>query len=319
MGQAAVDLPDPLETPPTGKPPASAAGTDELLSQLAGEEINRLLRDADLEPDESAAGGPRAVASPSPPVQPPPGGPRATSVATASPEPDPVLDAELDDLMSQLGGIINNGAAPAIEPNLAARSAEPPPAAPATKVPPAVTPAPSPTPESDPETVAALDSVFDQLTSAGSVAAAPAPETGAGEPVGESPRASTSSVPPPAEAPPVEAAPATEASSPAASPPPDATASDMARVLDSVIESDAEAEAAAAASSEERAALDDGERVGAPSKGGGVPGAVRLLRLINSPWAAIPEPLLDAAGKVGILTLINAVAVLLYVLLFRHK
>src|SRR5829696_9260633 len=73
MGQAGVDLPDPLETRPTfGRPPAGAAGArpggaagtaaaaavnalpndadeDDLLSQLAGEEIDRLLAAADLD------------------------------------------------------------------------------------------------------------------------------------------------------------------------------------------------------------------------------------------------------------------------------
>jgi len=44
MGQAVVDLPDPLE-----KPPASAASADDLLAQLAGDEIDRLLNDAEAE------------------------------------------------------------------------------------------------------------------------------------------------------------------------------------------------------------------------------------------------------------------------------
>jgi hypothetical protein len=42
MGQAALDLPDPLE-----QPPATAAGTDDLLAQLAGEEIDRLLAESE--------------------------------------------------------------------------------------------------------------------------------------------------------------------------------------------------------------------------------------------------------------------------------
>ena len=42
MGQAAVDLPDPLDVPPA----ASLSGTDDLLAQLAGDEIDRLLAEA---------------------------------------------------------------------------------------------------------------------------------------------------------------------------------------------------------------------------------------------------------------------------------
>src|SRR6187551_2698151 len=43
MGQASVDLPDSLEMPPA----AALAGTDDLLAQLAGDEIDRLLAEAD--------------------------------------------------------------------------------------------------------------------------------------------------------------------------------------------------------------------------------------------------------------------------------
>ena len=49
MGQAVVDLPDPLE-----KQPASASSADDLLSQLAGDEIDRLLTEADVENADAA-------------------------------------------------------------------------------------------------------------------------------------------------------------------------------------------------------------------------------------------------------------------------
>ena len=45
MGKAALDLPDPLQAPPEGP----KASTDDLLSQLAGEEIDRLLAEADAD------------------------------------------------------------------------------------------------------------------------------------------------------------------------------------------------------------------------------------------------------------------------------
>lgn len=44
MGQTALDVPDPLE-----KPDSSLASTDDLLAQLAGDEIDRLLAEADNE------------------------------------------------------------------------------------------------------------------------------------------------------------------------------------------------------------------------------------------------------------------------------
>jgi len=44
MGQAMVDLPDPLETPR-----ATSLGPDDLLAQMAGEEIDRLLAEAEAE------------------------------------------------------------------------------------------------------------------------------------------------------------------------------------------------------------------------------------------------------------------------------
>src|SRR5690348_14324779 len=59
MGQATVDLPDPLDAPP----PSSLSGTDDLLAQLAGDEIDRLLAEADLEHKSLTA---PALASPNP-------------------------------------------------------------------------------------------------------------------------------------------------------------------------------------------------------------------------------------------------------------
>ena len=48
MGQAVADLPDPLSAAPV-----SSASTDDLLAQLAGEEIERLLAEADEPPASS--------------------------------------------------------------------------------------------------------------------------------------------------------------------------------------------------------------------------------------------------------------------------
>ena len=48
-----------------------------------------------------------------------------------------------------------------------------------------------------------------------------------------------------------------------------------------------------------------------------VPIYLKPLVWLNSPMMLLPEPARDALGKVAILTLVNAVAVFVYVLLFR--
>ena len=49
-----------------------------------------------------------------------------------------------------------------------------------------------------------------------------------------------------------------------------------------------------------------------------VPLFVRLLEWINAPFDALPDSARDAIGKVAVMTLVNAVAILIYVLFFRH-
>lgn len=64
MGQAAVDLPDPLSPP---VPAESSVNADDLLAQMAGDEIDRLLaeQDVDRSPKPARAGG--GASAPSPP------------------------------------------------------------------------------------------------------------------------------------------------------------------------------------------------------------------------------------------------------------
>src|SRR5690349_20105373 len=73
MGQATVDLPDPLKaaaasTGPTPTPSSSLASADALLAQLAGEEIDRLLAEAGAErpalADGAVAAAPTAATNP---------------------------------------------------------------------------------------------------------------------------------------------------------------------------------------------------------------------------------------------------------------
>jgi hypothetical protein len=67
MGQAAVELPDPLTNTP-----APATSADDLLSQLAGEEIDRLLKEAEVEDAPTPAPGEQAAprVDPAPRAQP---------------------------------------------------------------------------------------------------------------------------------------------------------------------------------------------------------------------------------------------------------
>jgi len=50
-----------------------------------------------------------------------------------------------------------------------------------------------------------------------------------------------------------------------------------------------------------------------------LPAILKPLEWLDACFDAIPENLLEVAGKIGILTMVNAIAVLLYVLFFRHR
>jgi hypothetical protein len=117
MGQVGVDLPDPLESLPQGASASAAAAasatgrtaTDELLAQLAGDEIDRLLAEADR-------GAPRAAMAPfhvgpstKPEVEPEaedapapfsPDAPAPAVVESKPSEVDMEVTAELDALFS---------------------------------------------------------------------------------------------------------------------------------------------------------------------------------------------------------------------------
>src|SRR3954452_1891154 len=99
MGQAAVALPDPLQAAP--EPPNTS--TDELLSQLAGDEIDRLLAEADGG-DVRAAGSPIDISPPLTPeveTEPESVGPVGTpELAPAPSSKDETVTAELDALFS---------------------------------------------------------------------------------------------------------------------------------------------------------------------------------------------------------------------------
>jgi len=280
MGQATVDLPDPLEQPP----PASGANTDELLAQLAGEEIDRLLAEADSAAPSAAAAAvaaPVSAAREKGPATPPPapstptvetqkievvakvalGDVPSAPPAVSIPKPletdtavEAAVSAQLDELFQQLtGGDTGKAAAPAV------------PAAPAAV-----------------EDVSAAAREADQAISAAAPAALTAleAELEAAAPAGSA-----------------------DASAPAEPVDPNASTSVAERaVLDAVGAPPASAEDAEVDAILEIKAL---------------PFYLKPLEWLNAPLESCPDAIRDVIGKIAILTTFNAVALLLYVLLFR--
>jgi hypothetical protein len=231
MGQASVDLPDPLEMSQA----SGLAGTDDLLAQLAGDEIDRLLAEAQ---EESA---------------PPPAAAPPTAVAATSPAAAPV-------------------AAQTSAPSTPAAQSATTPASAADE----------------------LDALLTQIN-AGDLTASRPMET---------------------QAPPVaEPGAATESLDGVMS----AAERDALRINDLAAEAEAadKQEAAAKVADEVAAApLPSAEReVASPRL---VSPVIRLLELLNAPLAFVPDAMRDALGKVAILTLVNSLAVLVYVLFIRH-
>jgi hypothetical protein len=252
-------------TTPAGEAAARrAAGgqTDDLLSQLAGEEIDRMLAEADAAPGESppvadadvelsqAIDGAVAAAAPA-----------ATTTAAAS--PDEQISRQLDDVLSAI----------------TARTAP-------TESASAPEPAAAPT-----------------LPAAHAVAVAdlPAPAvsaTGQHEPTHSPPAAAQLQTP---------GAPAATASVQPAESPADeqhTTRQELAALNAPQEQAQPQVQPKAATADESQPQPRD-------------PLYIRLLELINAPLKLFPDTVRDALGKVAILTLMNAVGVLLYVLLFR--
>jgi hypothetical protein len=245
MGQAAAAaavadtetaLADPLHAPPALATPGSA---DDLLSRLAGEEIDRMLAEADA----PAAGDERASQDQAPD--------RAPDSAAASAAPPALTDADLHAALSQAQADVT--APPAVQPGLAATHAPPPPMRQSGASDSAIKPA-------QPLSGAAL---IDQAKPLG--AAAPEEPTSAEE------RAALTTI--------------------------QAIAESVKK--DQVLSKSGPA-----------------SEVDAPDARD--PIYIRLLELLNAPLKACPDGVRDALGKVAILTLMNSVGVLVYLLLFRR-
>jgi ribonuclease E len=121
MGQA-VDLPDPAQAPAS----AAATSADDLLSQLAGDEIDRLLAESDAESAvqaEAQSAAPTAAEPAAPSAATPPAAvAESPAAATSSSPATEGLVNELDSLLSQA---VAKGAAPASADSPASAEASP--------------------------------------------------------------------------------------------------------------------------------------------------------------------------------------------------
>jgi hypothetical protein len=366
MGQTAVDLPDPMKSSGGG----GFQNADDLLAQLAGEEVDRLLNEADDAPP-----APLNVDLAPPPAK------AVTKSAQATP-PNPVVDATeaaLDDLFDQLNSAEIPGvakpppaAAAAVDPtqaglddlfeqltandppaqSAAAPAATPPVAKDATGAPAAsVSP---PVVKTDVATQADLDALFEQLTvndpapaaaavpvdkpvdqviaerandlaaqaqraAAGSVGEASAADALAAEMaedeathaaamrrLGKSAAAVADEELKAQEAALIAAAAAAEVAEPAAV---GIEIDEQAIELDPEPDADEQAGTDADAAEIDAAAVDVDERL---------PLLVRVLEWMNAPLSGLSDTVREALGKIAIVTSVNAVAVLTYVLLFRR-
>jgi hypothetical protein len=272
-----ADLPDPLLPNESSSSPGSAGaatpGTDDLLSQLAGEEIDRLLAQAEAELPELPQRG--WVAEP-----PLAALPLTTAVAPIAPLPA-------------------STAIPAVDP-----------AAPIEQVAPIATAASAELAEIPAEAIPAKSQERDKPVDA------PAPTIGSSRrSVSADAVIATATLDAslidqelsdaaPAVLPAAPAMPAMPPAAPADVQPPSSSTS----------------EGAAPASN---AAADLGAAIEVAVEETCPPGRdsllVTLLELINAPLNAFPNTVRELIGKVAILTLFNAIAVIVYVVLFRHR
>jgi hypothetical protein len=270
MGQATVDLPDPLDAPP----PSSLSGTDDLLAQLAGDEIDRLLAEADFEQRAAALAntpaGPAAAQSTNPT-------PCSDSTAVA-PASDSTVAADQTAIASADAAIAASAPGDDELDALLSRLEEDAPKFLASTPPEAKALASAASAESEKSLVDRVPEVLAQF---------PAPPTTADE---------TPAAP--------AAAAVALAQAPAA---PDASDGVMSAAERDALKIDELAD-------DETAASDKSEAVGP----GRLAPLIKLLELLNAPLSFVPDALRDTLGKVAIVTLVNSIAVLIYVLFVRR-
>ncbi len=280
MGQAAVDLPDPLQAPPT-----SATSADDLLSQLAGDEIDRLLTESDVEPadDELPADAPTAVRENSATPN------ESNGAADPYLKADSTSDATPDD-PKHLAGNIATQPTPTKSTSTEAMKVsvdgftEQLPGAPATM-----------------EEASPADPISPALAAAEIDAVLSSSISGTSLPAGESalPKISSADLDL-------------------------AVAADAERILapqTSELQAHAADIAAASIDADERQELlatVAAESTEDPDEVRPLPIWLRPLEWLNAPMDAFSDATRDFLGKAALLTLVNAAAVIVYVLMFRR-
>jgi hypothetical protein len=291
MAQSAVDLPDPLHKPPLGANPSE----DELLSQLAGDEIDRLLTEAGTEKVSAETAEPPTLAA-------------APAAQAADDEPlkdmpaahklvDPVSDPEL---AQQLDDVLGHTQ---VQSDAAASAA----AEEADSVP------------GNPEISRQLDSLFKELTG-------PAAQGGQRDAQPASAPSATVPAAPPASAtapegqaqvgrPHLAAAP--NAAALPESPPTAAgslgSADQISQLERQVLSAEVLSEVAGPTAAKQTAG-GAAEQLGQGRQGNRW--YLLPLEWLDAPLAHFPQTVREAIGKIAIVTLVNALAILLYVLIF---
>jgi hypothetical protein len=281
MSRTAVDLPDPLQAQGGGGIPENA---DDLLAQLASEEVDRLLSEADEAPIGSIEFSTSDAAAPD----------------AASPSSD-AGEASLNELFNEL----DDDQIPTL-----AEDVPPPPSAPQVVVAPPAAAAPldtpgltamrqqadAPAPDAASSVPAsAADALAAEMEEDERAHAAALRRMKQGETTPPLPTPDAAPVPPPSSEAPAVPAPAPVAT---AAPAPDQAAPTTATTAITI----------------DPQALEDS----GPAEPG-VPLLVCVLEWINAPLDGLSESLRGAIGKVALVTTFNALGVLLYVLFFRHR
>jgi len=270
MGKS-IDLPDPLES--ASQPLGNA---DDLLAQLAGEEVDRLLAEADAE-------GTR---------QPKPGESRRTTDAASELQaaPEHAIQDQLDALFTEIASD---------QPNVESRIAAVPPA-PAPSMPAVAPIAPVP--------FGPITSKLPDDIDANEVMAAILGDVGSMPP--------TPALPPPVAQ---SAFPTAPRSAPV-----------QTNILSAPVAAPAPAELATTTAERDALAFSDpadelpgpGELqalAGPIEDDRPLPAYLKPLEWMNAPLEMLPPTLRDVLGQVAILTLVNAIAVLIYVFVFRKQ
>jgi len=314
MGKAtpALDLPDPLKQ--TGKPPAPGkpapadiglGATDDLLAQLAGSEIDRLLAEAEVEGSSDE--------SPPPPMESP--ALSLSSEPAVEPTSDFLLQKPADDTFK-----LNESPAPTTDVAISATArvesqeeAKPDESLVAHEVLPELASDQSPVDAAQGEVGAELESLFAKLQ----LSDLKFKEVTADE---DEPESAPTPEPERASAPVQEVSQIAPAKT------------STTREIDSSSAVAAELEAdeaqhripqkAAPTVAQKPAPSTSPAPAPAPSAQNSEPTLPILLRLllwINAPFSSLPEAIRNALGQIAIVTTVNAVAVLLYVWLFRAR